>query len=633
MNMRRWQVVITIILFFVFGSAFFLLFRFVEKNSTKFEQWIVSTYKSIFYKSENYSSKKEHCQDCHLVQGSFSSFHNPKVIGCSSCHLGEPLGEDKNIAHSGMISTPGNLSIVDKTCGKAECHREIATRVSKSLMNTMSGVVSVDKFVFGELSKPEGLFDIKRIGHSPAGTHLRNLCASCHLGKDKTEPGAIDELSRGGGCSACHLFYDSVAMNELSSYKRMKNFVPRSHPEVSLKVPVQSCFGCHSRSGRISTNYIGLMETTLEELPRTHSQDFVKLMDGRIFVRVKPDVHYQKGMDCIDCHLSSEIMGDGNSYEHKEKQIKISCSDCHPSESPRSVDFDNLDEESKKIISLRGWYNLLKAKFVVAGKSGKPYSNVVMENGKIFVYKKGGNRTWVSPKQSQICLTSQKIHPTIDCKVCHTQWVPRCSSCHTSYDPNSVGWDNLLDKETDGGWKEIGGNFLATFPTLGNIQNGKETKISTFMPGMILEIDGSKFPSNGIAKTGRFFAPTFSHTISKQVPTCKDCHLNPLVLGFGSGEFEFQKNGKKLKLEFHPTFASSQFDNLPLDAWIDFKRLRKGLSTRSDASSLQPKQIQRVLNIGTCFYCHNWSDSQSLNIFMTDYRRKMSSKCLQLDMK
>jgi hypothetical protein len=256
-----------------------------------------------------------------------------------------------------------------------------------------------------------------------------------------------------------------------------------------------------------------------------------------------------------------------------------------------------------------------------------------MENGKIFVYKKGGNRTWVSPKQSQICLTSQKIHPTIDCKVCHTQWVPRCSSCHTSYDPNSVGWDNLLDKETDGGWKEIGGNFLATFPTLGNIHNGKETKISTFMPGMILEIDGSKFPSKGIAKTGRFFAPTFSHTISKQVPTCKECHLNPLVLGFGSGEFKFQKNGKKLKLEFHPTFASSQFDNLPLDAWIDFKRLRKGLSTRSDASSLQPKQIQRVLNIGTCFYCHNWSDSQSLNIFMTDYRRKMSSKCLQLDMK
>jgi hypothetical protein len=50
MNIRRWQVVITITLFLVFGSAFFLLFRFVEKNSTKFEQWIVSTYKSIFYK-------------------------------------------------------------------------------------------------------------------------------------------------------------------------------------------------------------------------------------------------------------------------------------------------------------------------------------------------------------------------------------------------------------------------------------------------------------------------------------------------------------------------------------------------------------------------------------------------------
>ena len=36
------------------------------------------------------------------------------------------------------------------------------------------------------------------------------------------------------------------------------------HPSVSLKVSDNHCFGCHSRSGRISTNYEGWHETTLE---------------------------------------------------------------------------------------------------------------------------------------------------------------------------------------------------------------------------------------------------------------------------------------------------------------------------------------------------------------------------------
>ncbi len=95
-----------------------------------------------------------------------------------------------------------------------EFHKEF----NKSLMNTMSGVISVNRFAFDEINKPVGLFNVKNLTQSNADNHLRNLCASCHLGNEKTEFGPITELSRGGGCNACHLNYRDKAIEQLNNY-------------------------------------------------------------------------------------------------------------------------------------------------------------------------------------------------------------------------------------------------------------------------------------------------------------------------------------------------------------------------------------------------------------------------------
>ncbi len=55
-------------------------------------------------------------------------------------------------------------------------------------------------------------------------------------------------------------------------------------------------------------------------------------MDGRVFQKTKDDVHHQAGMECIDCHVSIEIMGDGNAYQHMEEQTRVQCIDCHSKE-------------------------------------------------------------------------------------------------------------------------------------------------------------------------------------------------------------------------------------------------------------------------------------------------------------
>ena len=200
------------------------------------------------------AGQREGCLACHDSMTGFAAAHDPKSIGCASCHLGNPFTLNPALAHAGMTLTPGNLSVVDLTCGASNCHNLVSVRVRGSLMNTMSGVVSVDKFVFGENTNLDATFNIAALRHAPADTHLRQLCASCHLGQDKQHPLPIDASSRGGGCSACHLRYDSAALAELGPGE---TFNPLHHPDVSIRVAEQACFGCHSRSGRIATNYEG----------------------------------------------------------------------------------------------------------------------------------------------------------------------------------------------------------------------------------------------------------------------------------------------------------------------------------------------------------------------------------------
>jgi len=120
--------------------------------------------------------------NCHENVSGFSPSHNPGAIGCTSCHFGNPFTLDANKAHKGMILIPGNLSNASLSCGTTACHPEIVERINKSLMSTNSGIVSVDRFVFGENVSPDVPSHIKNLGHSAADKHLRDLCANCHLG-------------------------------------------------------------------------------------------------------------------------------------------------------------------------------------------------------------------------------------------------------------------------------------------------------------------------------------------------------------------------------------------------------------------------------------------------------------------
>ena len=210
--------------------------------------------------------RPEGCLLCHKGVTGLGNSHRPEAVGCASCHGGDVFTLNKARAHAGMDLIPGNLASARLACGQAACHASIIPRVERSVMATMSGIIAADRAVFGEPARPaaEAPPHVQQLGRSPADTHLRQLCASCHLGAKKTALGPNDEQSRGGGCNACHLSYSAAALAALTQYEHQKARgaaeAPTVHPAVSLDIDNGQCFGCHSRSGRISTSYEGWHE-------------------------------------------------------------------------------------------------------------------------------------------------------------------------------------------------------------------------------------------------------------------------------------------------------------------------------------------------------------------------------------
>ncbi len=554
---------------------------------------------------DNILGEREGCQYCHTEMKGFSPSHDPKAIGCASCHLGNKFTLNKSLAHSGILKIPGNLETADRSCGQSSCHPGIKERVENSIMNTMSGVVSVDKYVFGELKNLNELHRIRDIEFSPAETHLRNLCASCHIGNEKAEYGPISENSRGGGCNACHLNYSNNAINDLQKLRNSLNdsSIVNFHPSLDLNIKNDHCFGCHSRSGRISTNYEGWHETQLVENEMPSDSLYRLLEDGRVFRFVKADVHHERGLNCIDCHNSFELMGDGNLYPHQEDQSIIQCEDCHFSEFPKYVNFDELDNESKKITELRG-FDSEGRKYLVTEKKNIPLINTFIDSiEKPKMLGKNSKKVFSLNAPKLVC-SEGKAHDRLTCNSCHSSWSPQCVGCHTEFDRSEKGTDHLTKKETRGSWIEYAGKFIADRTTLGIRLNDRgEEVVETFIPGMVMTLNKSKFNSSDTLESfHRLFSPTISHTTSAEGRTCISCHIDPVAIGYGRGELIFEPTGY---WKFQNEYSLNSNDSLPEDAWIGFLTEKQGSSTRVGTRPFTIAEQRKILNVGACLTCHD----------------------------
>lgn len=586
--------------------------------------------------------RTEGCLVCHGEVTGLGAAHQPQSIGCASCHGGDVFTLEPKRAHAGMILVPGNLADASQTCGQAGCHSDIIPRVERSIMTTFAGAIEVDRTVFGETTKRGSAPPhVRELGTSAADTHLRQLCASCHVGQTRENWGPISQESRGGGCNACHLSYSDEASKQLAVYesappsKRTK--IPSVHPALRINAGSENCFGCHSRSGRISTNHEGWhelraapAETALVDDAMALKPRFRQLEDGRFFTRIVPDVHQERGLDCIDCHTPNEIMGQGQLVHRKHEQLTVRCEDCHTREFSISS-AGTHDAETQKLWQIRQW-SLAPEERIAATSSGDPLSNVIIATdgtGRMR-RKRSGEAVELRPPLA-VC-TSAAGHSRLSCSSCHTAWAPRCASCHTSFDQNAEAFDHVLQDFVAGGWQEKSGAFEAVPPTLGIRMDPHDSRhptgvVDTFVPGMILELDRNRDalkPPDLLFR--RLYARTFAHTIRREARSCESCHSDPVALGYGRGVLRFVATGETGRWQFAPEHERLPADDLPADAWIGFLQSRDDrVSTRDDVRPFTVDEQWRVLRVGACLTCHS-GDTAVMQGALADFESALARR-------
>jgi hypothetical protein len=562
------------------------------------------------------------CIGCHANVTGLGDFHRPADIGCAACHGGDVSARLAADAHAGMVRVPGNLDDVRRTCGRDGCHAAIVPRIERSIMATMAGVITADRRVLGEPvdhSAPPP--HANQLGTSVADSHLRELCVSCHLGQAKTEWGPIGERSQGGGCNACHLVYGAEAEQALARYlatpERERKSVPSVHPSFALSAGNGHCFGCHSRSSRIATNYEGWNELRGEPAAGADARAFRRLDDGRWFERVTPDVHHERGLECIDCHIAAELMGAGALVTRKADQLRIGCSDCHAAKL-RSVSAPELDAESRMLLALRRWVVEPTQRFATT-RSGDALVNVFVDDAGRGRLRRKRTGEFLPLKPPLAVCTGGRGHARLGCASCHSAWAPRCTTCHTEFDPNDEGFDHLAQKWVPGTWNESSGRFEAALPTLGirlhrdaeggagGAERGAVREVvETFVPGMILTFDRNRERSGRPdVLFRRLYGPTFAHTVRREARSCTSCHADPVALGYGRGSLRFDRSGASGRWRFQPSEPMSPHDGLPADAWIGFLREREGMvSASEDVRPFNVAEQRRVLRAGSCLACH-----------------------------
>ncbi len=519
------------------------------------------------------------CLNCHKDE-KLDPAHDSAVIGCSVCHLGNPLAVTEEGAHKGMVLNPGDLRYVEKTCSVEGCHPTDVHKVKNSLMATNRGILGTLLYYWGESDSQDTDLTVEELLKSDetslALDYFRKLCATCHLWKQKNDlPGVAEFFNqKGGGCSACHYSIPGeTGMVTVTVADDSGEELPpkkKLHPLITAKVQTVNCVRCHNRSGRIGLSYMGLFESEGYGTPyEKGGLNSRQLPGARFYLEIADDVHHSKGMECIDCHTRNEIMGDGTSYAHYEDQLEISCIMCH-SENPGKT---RKNELLTNVVKQDGNWNLV----------GKVDEKIRLLKG---------------PKKG-VCDFS--AHKRVTCEACHSTWVAQCYGCHAKRDASQTHLDKLSLKETAGWWEEGRSYIRYEKPMLGVW--GDEVVIVT--PGCqdIVTVVDEK---GDIEKSFNRFtmAAINPHTTQAKGRSCVDCHASTKVLGLGEGTL-FEKDGKMLFEGIDQGVETNAGMTVPFDGYVTLEGEPLQHSSRPDLRPFNGKELKAILRVGECAGCHD----------------------------
>ncbi len=559
--------------------------------------------------------KQSSCVRCHKGIEHVSKNHEE----CVACHGGKPLEEGKEKAHQGVfgIANPEYIGRWENGC--APCHSYQFVRMKSNLMYTAAGMIRNTQLTWeGEdgnsyTTHGEKQFDAQGLPALPkpvaeldnlSGELYRKFCSRCHVGAQTV---GVYGASHASGCAACHFPWNDEGIYS-GGDATMKGRAGHSASHAMTFLPdTQVCSRCHNRSGRIAFSYQGLYDGNNGLVPTKNGEAGPLMASGaRNLTHISPDVHFAAGMECIDCHTSRDVMGDGFAYRNMYLQTETACEDCHGSalQVPRYREITRENDEALRE-SKSYQQPVTSGMRMIQTSKGRSYSNVFYKDGAIWLQGKRSGKLYKSKVITGTPAHTIAGHGRLECYTCHSRTSVQCYGCHTRYDKGRTAMDFIKGEETPGSFSETEDyRMLYPFPLALN-QRGR---ISPVTPGCqtfvtVAEADGSlsktEYVSKFRGKQQLRFAPFYSHNTGKKAIGCSECHGNPAFLGFGQHVVE----GGSIK----GTLICERSDSKPLDGFLTMDKGRvKAYSaiTREHSRPLTGSEVKRALSVNLCLPCH-----------------------------
>jgi hypothetical protein len=477
---------------------------------------------------------------------------------------------------------------------------------------------------------------------------LRRRCLRCHL----HIPGA----SRTGdhhaeGCAACHMLYaDDGATHTgdraIRDTVRLSGGQGRAYPvrhRFTTRIPTRQCAHCHN-GNRVGADYMGLFE-------RDHHQSYRFLSpDGERFFplygldhhRLLPDVHFERGLHCIDCHVQSELMGDGRIHGFSRQALKTTCRDCHgtPNTAPVAVEVASSDEGLLAPARVNPLVDLEPGDRVLGTARGERLPNVRLLSGDWVLFSKVTGKTHRIPLLKE--LPEQPVDHRIaehltnmTCHSCHAAWsfrdyglhlfredVPRYEKWRALWAQNDPQAQNLLAEnlalDTDQWAVPRTRDYLSNEVRTGAwfsgwslrrwegriLGRGGDGRVRVFRPQyqyVVTWVDrqgrvrwNGRIPETRGRMPGLIMNPYAPHTIRKRVVRCEGCHLNPEAVGLGSPEF-VEEGGRMTAVPLAAADGNPPGADFPLFRMVDLEGEILQPSTHPGARPFNGREIRRLL--------------------------------------
>lgn len=390
------------------------------------------------------TGETEYCLTCHAGIEEISAAHPQDVFGCVICHGGERLALEEARAHDGLIGgrNPSDYAVVEQTCGGSDCHsgdpeddRDHIARSLTSVQATYAGAIAAVRRAFGEQPDDAARFAIHTVddldGTSATGIlSLEPLeaslegapapvqafaenCLTCHLSAD---PPAGPGYQRLTGCAACH-----SPSNLTGTYEGRDATIPRGEPgharehSLTISIPYTQCNACHNRG-----NY-SLVDMSFH--PRTD------LPEGRRAPRIidyyQPIAQFvvcEWELDCVDCHTSQEVMGDGDLHSNQAEIQYVQCKTCHGTlvEDPLTYQISDPDDVALRRAFLNDTIDLQVGDTVLMTEKGEALWNTrVTDDGYSLVGKVTGIPYEIPMVKGSACQQNLEEQESRYCHACH----------------------------------------------------------------------------------------------------------------------------------------------------------------------------------------------------------------------